>query len=513
MTKNKKFALIIMDGWGKGPNPDVDAIAQGNTPFYDYLLKDYPNSELKTYGEYVGLPDGQMGNSEVGHMNIGAGRIVYQDLVKINKAIESGELERNEVIKEMISYAKNNNKPVHLLGLLSDGGVHSHIKHLFGLIDIFNKQNIPVYIHAFMDGRDTDPHSGKDYIEELMNFIDGKNNVKIATISGRFYAMDRDKRWERIKEAYDAMVLGEGEEARNPMFAVNTSYRNGVTDEFIKPVVMHDGAGDPIGTIEDGDAVLFFNFRSDRPRELTYVLSQDNVTGFHMEKLNLYFATMTAYDDSFKDIHVVFSKDNLKNTIGEVYSKAGRSQVRIAETEKYAHVTFFFSGGKEEEFPGEKRILIPSPKVATYDLKPEMSAFEVTDAIVKEIDGNQPDLIVLNYANGDMVGHTGDFEAAKKAVEAVDKNLRRLVEKALQHDYMLIITADHGNADNLRNPDGTPNTAHSMNPVPFIFVTNENVNDFTIRDGKLSDIAPTILSLVDMEIPKEMTGDILVKKV
>ena len=513
MTKNKKFALIIMDGWGKGPKPDVDAIAQAKTPFYDYLLKEYPNSELKTYGKYVGLPDGQMGNSEVGHMNIGAGRIVYQDLVKINKAIETGELEKNAVIQEMISYAKDNNKPVHLLGLLSDGGVHSHIKHLFALIDIFNSKNIPVFIHAFMDGRDTDPHSGKDYIQQLTDYIEGKPNVKIATISGRFYAMDRDKRWDRIKEAYDAMVLGEGEEARNPMYAVNTSYRNGITDEFIKPVVMQDGAGDPVGTIEDGDTVLFFNFRSDRPRELTYVLSQADMPENYMHKLNLFFATMTAYDESFKNIHVVFEKDNLKNTIGEVYSNAGKSQVRIAETEKYAHVTFFFSGGREEEFPGEKRILIPSPKVATYDLKPEMSAFEVTDAIVKEIDDNQPDLIVLNYANGDMVGHTGIFEAAEKAAEAVDQNLKRLVEKALEHDYMLLITADHGNADYLRNPDGTPNTAHSMNPVPFIFITNENVNDFTIRDGKLADIAPTILSLVDMDIPEEMTGEVLVRRV
>ena len=502
-----------MDGWGKGPNPDVDAIAQAKTPFYDYLLKEYPNSELKTYGKYVGLPEGQMGNSEVGHMNIGAGKIVYQDLVKINAAIESGELKKNKVIVEMLNYANNNNKPVHLLGLLSNGGVHSHIKHLFALIDIFHNEDIPVFIHAFMDGRDTDPHSGKDFIQELMDFIQDKKGVQIATISGRFYAMDRDKRWDRIKLAYDAMVLGEGEEARNPMYAINTAYRNEITDEFIKPVVIHDGTGDPVGTIEDGDAVLFFNFRSDRPRELTYVLSQADKPEHYMNKLNLFFATMTSYDESFKNINVIFEKDNLKNTIGEVYSKAGKSQVRIAETEKYAHVTFFFSGGREEKYPGEKRILIPSPKVATYDLKPEMSAFEVTDAIVKEIGDNQPDLIVLNYANGDMVGHTGIFEAAKKAAEAVDKNLKRLVEKALEYDYMLLITADHGNADYMRNPDGSPNTAHSMNPVPFIFVTNKNVNDFIIRDGKLADIAPTILSLVEMDIPKEMTGEVLIKRI
>ena len=513
MTEKQKFALIIMDGWGKGQNSEVDAIAQGETPFYDYLLKEFPNSELKTYGKNVGLPDGQMGNSEVGHMNIGAGRIVYQDLVKINKSIETGELEKNPEIVRLINYAKSNNKPIHLMGLLSDGGVHSHIDHLFALIDIFNKNNIPVFIHAFMDGRDTDPKSGINYIQSLMDFIESKPNVKLATISGRFYAMDRDKRWERIKEAYDAMVLGEGEEARNPLFAVNNSYRNEVTDEFIKPVVLTDGAGDHIGKIRNGDAVFFFNFRSDRPREITTVLSQKDMPDYHMQKLDLYFVTMTIYDETFENIHVVFGKDNLKNTIGEVYSKAGKSQVRIAETEKYAHVTFFFSGGREEEFSGEKRILIPSPKVATYDLKPEMSAFEVTDAIVKEIDDHQPDLIVLNYANGDMVGHTGIFEAAKKAVNAVDKNLKRLVEKALEYDYMLLITADHGNADYMRNPDGTPNTAHSMNPVPLIFVTNENVNDFIIKDGKLADIAPTILSLTGMDIPQEMTGEVLVKRV
>ncbi len=511
MARNKKFALIICDGWGKGQNPEVDAIAQGDTPFYDYLLKEYPNSELKTYGKYVGLPDGQMGNSEVGHMNIGAGRIVYQDLVKINNAIKSGELEKNPEIVKLISYSKENNKPVHLMGLLSDGGVHSHIDHLFSLIDIFNKNNIPVFIHAFMDGRDTDPKSGINYMQSLMDYIQNMPAVKIATISGRFYAMDRDKRWDRIKEAYDAMVLGEGEEARNPLFAINSSYRNDITDEFIKPIVMTDGSGDEIGKIKNGDAVFFFNFRSDRPRELTTVLSQKDMPDFHMNKLDLYFVTMTPYDDTFENVHVVFCKENLKNTIGEVYSKEGKTQVRIAETEKYAHVTFFFSGGREEEFPGEKRILIPSPKVATYDQKPEMSAFEVTDAIVKEIDDNQPDLIVLNYANGDMVGHTGDFEAAKKAVHAVDSNLKRLVEKALSHDYMLLITADHGNADYLKNPDGSPNTAHSMNPVPFIFVTNENTNDLTIRDGKLADIAPTILSLVDMDIPEEMTGEVLIK--
>ena len=511
MKNNKKLALIILDGWGKGKNPEVDAIAQANTPFYDYLLKNYPNSELNTFGKYVGLPDGQMGNSEVGHMNIGAGRIVYQDLVKINKAIESGELEKNPAIQKLIDYCKTKNKPVHLLGLLSDGGVHSHIDHLFALIDIFNKHNIKVYIHAFMDGRDTDPHSGIKYMQKLTEYIAAMPQVKIATISGRFYAMDRDKRWERIKEAYDAMVLAEGEKARNPMFAINNSYRNDITDEFIKPVVMLDGSEEPVGTIEDGDAVLFFNFRSDRPRELTIALSQKDIEEYHLYKKNLYFVTMTVYDDSFENIDVVFKKEHLKNTLGEIFSKLDKNQIRIAETEKYAHVTFFFSGGREEPFQGEKRILIPSPKVATYDLKPEMSANEITEAITKEIQVNNPDLIVLNYANGDMVGHTGIFEAAMKAAETVDKNLKKLVDTALQNDYIIIITADHGNADCMKNPDGSPNTAHSMNPVPFIFVSGDNTG-YKIKNGKLADIAPTILSLLDMDIPEQMTGDILIEK-
>ncbi len=511
MSNNKKIALIILDGWGKGPNPDIDALKEANTPFMDNAMTVYPNSELITYGESVGLPKGQMGNSEVGHMNIGAGRIVYQDLVKINKAIENSELESNKEILNLIDYSKENDKPIHLMGLLSDGGIHSHINHLEALIDIFNSHGIKVFIHAFMDGRDTDPKSGKEFIKKLMHFIDGMPNAKIATISGRFYAMDRDKRWDRIKEAYDAMVLAKGDEARNPLFAINNSYREGVTDEFIKPIVMVDGSGDPIGSVEKGDAVLFFNFRSDRPRELTTVLSQKDLPEHHMKKLDLYFATMTTYDDNFEGIHVLFTKDNLKNTIGEVISKAGKKQVRIAETEKYAHVTFFFSGGREDEFDGEKRILIPSPKVSTYDLKPEMSANEVTDAIIDEIDTNEPDMIILNFANGDMVGHTGIFEAAKVAAETVDKSLNRLVKTALKHEYILLITADHGNADYMINPDGTPNTAHSMSPVPFIFISKE-AKDYSIKNGKLADIAPTMLSLMQMDIPKEMTGEILIKK-
>jgi len=508
---NKKVALLILDGWGKGPNKEIDALKQADTPFLDSLMRNYPNSELKTYGEYVGLPEGQMGNSEVGHMNIGAGRIVYQDLVKINKAIENNELESNEVIQKLIKYAKSNDRPIHLMGLLSDGGIHSHTDHLEALINIFDANSIKVRIHCFMDGRDTDPKSGKGFLQSLLEFIMDKPKTKIASISGRFYAMDRDNRWERIKEAYDAIVLGEGEEARNPIFAITDSYNNEITDEFVKPVVMLDATGEPIGLIEDGDAVLFYNYRSDRPRELTKVLSQEDIPEYHMQKLNLFFVTMTNYDDKFENIEVVFTKDNLKNTIGEVYSKLNKSQVRIAETEKYAHVTFFFSGGRENEYEGEKRILIPSPKVATYDLKPEMSANEITDAIVKEIDSNEPDLVVLNYANGDMVGHTGIFEAAKIAAQTVDKNLERLVSTALKHDYSVLITADHGNADYMKNPDGSPNTAHSMSPVPFIFVDN-NIDGYSIKNGKLADIAPTILSIAGIEAPKEMNGEVLVNK-
>lgn len=511
MKNNKKVALLILDGWGKGPNAEIDALKQANTPFFDSLMENYPNSELKTYGENVGLPVGQMGNSEVGHMNIGAGRIVFQDLVKINKAIENNELESNPVIQKLISYSRENDKPIHLMGLLSDGGIHSHTDHLEALLTIFDKNNLKVRIHCFMDGRDTDPKSGKEFIKSLMYFIEDKPKTKIASISGRFYAMDRDNRWERIKEAYDAIVLGEGDEARNPLFAINNSYNNSVTDEFVKPTVMLDASGEPIGLIEDGDAVLFYNYRSDRPRELTKVLSQEDIEEYHMKKLNLHFVTMTNYDESFENIDVVFSKDNLKNTIGEIYSVIGKSQVRIAETEKYAHVTFFFSGGRENEFEGEKRILIPSPKVATYDLKPEMSANEVTDAIISEIDNNEPDLVILNFANGDMVGHTGIFDAAKIAAQTVDRNLNRLVSLALKHDYTVLITADHGNADYMKNPDGTPNTAHSMSPVPFIFIDN-NTKDYSIKNGKLADIAPTILSIAGIDIPKEMDGEVLVVK-
>ena len=508
MNKNK-FVLIILDGWGKGNKKEYDAIENADTSYFDSLMKKYPNAELKTYGEHVGLPDGQMGNSEVGHMNIGAGHIIYQDLVLINKAVENHELEKKQAIQELIAYSKQYNKPVHLLGLLSDGGVHSHIDHLLELIDIFDKNGIKSFVHAFMDGRDTDPKSGIGYMMTLNDKIQNNSLSKIATISGRFYAMDRDKRWERIKLAYDAMVLGSGLKASDAVEAVQSSYENDITDEFIKPLVLTEKTGIPVGTIKDGDAVLFFNFRSDRPREMTAVLSQKDFPEFAMKKLNLYFVTMTNYDEDFKDIYLVYNKDNLNNTLGEVISNSGRKQLRIAETEKYAHVTFFFSGGREEKFKNEKRILIQSPKVATYDLKPEMSSYEVTEAVLDEIINEQPDLIVLNFANGDMVGHTGNFNAAMKAAEAVDHNLSRIVPKALENNYMLIITADHGNADNMINPDGSPNTAHSLNPVPVILISKDP-EKYKIKDGKLSDLAPTILKLMDMEAPADMDGEILV---
>lgn len=509
---HKKFALLILDGWGKGIKRESDAIENANTPYFDMLMKTFPNAELKTYGEYVGLPDGQMGNSEVGHMNIGAGHIIYQDLVLINKDVKNHEIEKKTAIVELIRYANENNKPVHLMGLLSDGGVHSHIDHLKGLIDIFDKNKIKSYIHAFMDGRDTDPKSGIGYVNEIVDKISENSLSRFATISGRFYAMDRDKRWERIKEAYNALVKGEGEKNSYPISAVQKSYDQNITDEFIKPVVITDKSGQAIGKIKEGDAVLFFNFRSDRPREMTTVLTQKDFPEFDMKSLNLYFVTMTNYDDEFKNIHLVYEKDNLVNTLGEIISRNNLSQLRIAETEKYAHVTFFFSGGREEEFRNEKRILIPSPKVATYDLKPEMSSYEVGDAVIAQMQEESPDLIVLNFANGDMVGHTGDFSAAMKAAEAVDKNLSKIVPVALNNNYMLMITADHGNADNMVNPDGTPNTAHSLNPVPVIFISNDYQN-YKIKNGKLADLAPTILNLMEIQAPKEMNGEILVTKI
>ncbi len=497
----RKAMLIILDGWGINPDPKVSAIAAAKTPFMDKLWDEYPHAILRTEGLNVGLPEGQMGNSEVGHMNLGAGRIVYQDLVKINKAIEDGSFFENPVLKKAFEYAKKNGKKVHLLGLVSDGGVHSHIKHLFALIDMAQKYGVPVYIHAFTDGRDVDPHSGIDFIRQILDYIKNKN-AHIATITGRYYGMDRDRRWQRTKKAYDVLIKGKGKKTKDLLKAIKESYAKGITDEFIEPIVHIDESGNPIATIEAGDVVIFFNFRTDRGRQLTRALTQENFPEYEMKKMPLYFVTMTNYDDKFKNIHVVFPKEDLKNTLGEIISKAGKTQLRIAETEKYPHVTFFFSGMREAPFPGEERILIPSPKVATYDLKPEMSAYEVTNALLQRLKNNPPDLVVLNYANGDMVGHTGVFDAAVKAVEAVDDNLSRLIPKALEKGYDIIILADHGNADVMRNPDGSPNTAHTTNPVPIILVSKDLHPK--IKNGILANIAPTILKILQLPIPAEM---------
>ncbi len=502
---NKKVILMILDGWGITQDPKVSAIAQADTPFMDKLMKEYPHAKLYTSGENVGLPEGQMGNSEVGHMNLGAGRIVYQDLVKINKAIKDGSFFENKVLKDVFEYAKKNNKSVHLLGLLSNGGVHSHIDHLKALIDMADKYGVKAYIHAFMDGRDVDPHSGIEFLKEIQEYIKNKS-VEIASVIGRYYAMDRDNRWERVKKAYDLLVKGEGKKAKDLIEAVEESYKEGISDEFILPIVHVDENGNPVGTIHPEDVVIFYNFRTDRGRELTKVLTQEDMPDYGMKKLPLHYVTMTIYDDNFKGIKVAFPKEDLKDTLGEIVSKKGKKQIRIAETEKYPHVTFFFSGGKEKEFPGEKRILIPSPKVATYDMKPEMSAYEVADALLPEIQNESADLIVLNFANGDMVGHTGDFEAAKKAVEAVDKNVERIVDEALKHDYSTIILADHGNAENMINEDGSPNTAHTTNPVPVILIDKDIKPK--LKDGILANIAPTILKLMGIEKPEEMTEPI-----
>ena len=499
-----------MDGWGLGKVASADAIQNANVPFTRSLYSKYPNTTLITCGEAVGLPEGQMGNSEVGHLNLGAGRIVYQELERINKAIKDGSFAKNETLLESIHLAKKNNKPLHLLGLVSNGGVHSHIDHLKAIVDLCKKESLQnVFIHAFTDGRDCDPKSGLGFIKDLQKYLD-KSVGKIATISGRYYAMDRDKRWERIKLAYDALVNGNGEKATDAAQAIETSYKKNVTDEFIKPVVLVNESQQPIATIKDGDVAICFNFRTDRCREITRVLTQDDMPDFNMKKLFLHYTTMTEYDQTYKNVSVVFDNDNLKNTIGEVLEQNKLKQIRIAETEKYPHVTFFFSGGREVPFEGEKRILIPSPKVATYDLKPEMSAYEVTDALIPEIENKTADFICLNYANADMVGHTGVWEAAIKAVETVDKCVERVVTAALKNDYTIFLTADHGNSDYMINEDGTPNTAHSMNPVPFFIIDNNWKGE--IQPGKLGDIAPTILTMMELPIPKEMTGKILIHK-
>ncbi len=505
----KKAMLIILDGWGIGPKPSADAIYNANTPFFDHLMKDYPHSTLVTYGEAVGLPEGQMGNSEVGHMNIGAGRIVYQDFTRINLAIKEGRLATNKTLLDAFAYAKKENKKVHFIGLVSDGGIHSHIDHLKALIDVAEAHGqTNNYIHAFMDGRDTDPNSGMGFIQDLEQFL-AKRKTRIASVIGRFYAMDRDKRWARIKKAYDLLRHGVGAHFAKASDGIQASYDKEITDEFIKPIVVTDQQDQPLAKIEAGDVVIAFNFRTDRLRELTQVLTQQDMPEEQMHTLPLYYVTLTKYDDKFKDIHVVFDKEDLKMTLGEYISSLGLSQLRTAETEKYAHVTFFFSGGREKPFGGEIRSLVPSPKVETYDLKPEMSAEIVAEKAIDIINKKQPDLVVLNFANSDMVGHTGIFDAAKKAVEAVDNQLNKLVSAALKKDYRIMIIADHGNSDYIINEDGSPNTAHSMSPVPCI-VINPDTKDYKVKEGKLADVAPTLLKLMELDAPKEMTGDVLI---
>lgn len=525
---NKKVLLMILDGWGIGAHDKSNVIYSTGAPNIDALVKQYAHAQLLASGENVGLPDGQMGNSEVGHLNIGAGRVVYQDLVKINIACRDNSILNNEEIVKAYSYARDNGKQIHLLGLVSNGGVHSSMDHLFKLTDIAKEYGIKnTFVHCFMDGRDTDPKSGKGFIEALQQHLNTTGGA-IASIIGRYYGMDRDKRWERVQKAYDLMVSGKGTPASDPVAAVAASYAEGITDEFINPVVCVDENGKPKGTIREGDVVIFFNFRNDRAKELSIVFTQPellkkaqeeaNAAGSNaseeakvailaMRNIPLYYCTITPYDDKFKGLHILFDKDNVQNTLGEIVAKAGKKQLRIAETEKYAHVTFFFSGGREATFEGEERILINSPKVATYDLKPEMSAFEVKDAIIGELQKQKFDFIALNFANGDMVGHTGVYEAIAKAVKAVDTCVKDVVASAQANGYTVLITADHGNADFAVNPDGTPNTAHSLNPVPFV-VVDKDIK--AVKDGVLADIAPTVLKLMGIPIPAEVTGKVLI---
>lgn len=505
----KKVILVIMDGWGLGRQKSSDAIQQARVPFVSSLYKQYPNTTLVTCGEAVGLPDGQMGNSEVGHLNLGAGRVVYQELQRINVGVRDGSFAKNPVLLQAIREAKTKGKPLHLIGLVSDGGVHSHINHLKAIVDICRSEGQDqVFIHAFTDGRDTDPKSGLGFIRELQEHLN-KSTGKIATVSGRYYAMDRDKRWERVKLAYDALVNGTGKKATDGIRAVEQSYETGVTDEFILPTVIVGSDQQPLTRIQDGDSVICFNFRTDRCREITEVLTQINIPEQEMHKLSLHYTTMTQYDSSFKGVHVIYENDDLKNTLGEIIAGNGLKQIRIAETEKYPHVSFFFSGGREKPFEGEKRIMVPSPKVATYDLKPEMSAYELTDAIIPEIESEAAGFICLNYANTDMVGHTGIFSAAIRAAETVDACVERVVKASLAHGYTVFLTADHGNADYMINEDGSPNTAHTLNLVPFFIIDKDWKG--TVHAGKLGDLAPTILTMMELEIPKEMTGEVLIK--
>ena len=499
---NKKVILMILDGWGKSPDPRVSAIDNANTPFIDSLYTKYPNAQLRTDGLNVGLPEGQMGNSEVGHMNFGAGRIVYQDLAIINLAVQNKNVNQEKPLIDAFKYALENNKKVHFLGLVSNGGVHSHTSHLYGLLDAAKEYGLEkIFVHAFTDGRDVDPKSALLDIANLEEYVKD-SNAKIATVIGRYYAMDRDKRWERVKLAYDLLVNSIGHHTTNFVESIQKSYDENVTDEFIQPLIKVDENNEPLTKIENDDVVIFFNFRTDRGRELTEVLSQKDFHEFNMHKLNLYYVTMTNYDDTYKNVHVIYDKDNITETLGEVLEKANKKQIRIAETEKYPHVTFFFSGGREEPFVRETRILKNSPKVATYDLQPEMSAFELKDALVPELKKGEVDFVCLNFANGDMVGHTGVMSAAIKACEAVDVCVKEVVETALENNYTTIIIADHGNCETMINPDGSPNTAHTTNPVPIILVDKDLK---TIHDGVLGDIAPTILDLMGIEKPAVMT--------
>lgn len=505
--KNKKTLLMILDGWGIGDGSRADVISQVPTPNLTFYKNNFPNSRLHATGEDVGLPDGQMGNSEVGHLNIGAGRIIYQDLVKINKECKTGEIRKNKVLTDAFSYARDNNKQVHFMGLMSDGGVHSLDKHLYSLCDMTMDYGLKnVFIHGFGDGRDTDPRSGIGYMKSLLRHLE-KSNGKVASFIGRYYAMDRDKRWERVKEAYDLIVRGKGIPVKDIIKGMQDSYDNGITDEFMKAIIVTDDKGNPVGTLKEGDVIVFFNFRNDRAKELTIALTQKDMPDHEMKTIPLFYCTMTPYDATFKGLHIIYPKDNADNTIGEILAAAGKKQLRIAETEKYAHVTFFFSGGREEKFVNEERIMVPSPKVATYDLQPEMSAHSVKDAVINAIETGKFDFICLNFANGDMVGHTGIYEAIRKAVKTVDECAGSVIKAARNNGYEVLVIADHGNADMAVNEDGSPNTAHSLNPVPSILISDDYKS---IKEGILADVAPTLLTIMGVPIPAEMTGKVLI---